>query len=123
MQFLVVEDSIAFRNEVRAYLTGKFGPGARIVECENGASAVQKAMDIKPDWILMDIGLPGIDGLEATRRIASADPLLNIIILTQYDELAYRQAAMGAGARAYVLKERLDLLDTIMTGQPGRPKG
>ena len=114
MRFLLVEDNASFRSEIRSFLVGEFGIGTIIAECEDGASAIEKMKLFKPDWIFMDIGLPGMDGLETTRRITSSYPQANIIILTQYDEPAYREEAIRAGAKEYILKEALDSLEAII---------
>lgn len=63
----------------------------------------------RPDWVLMDIDLPGQDGITATRALLTANPTARVLIVTGYDDAELRRAAAAAGACGYVLKE--DLFD------------
>jgi DNA-binding NarL/FixJ family response regulator len=117
MNFLIVEDNNTFRAEIRSYLLHTFGRKTSVAECSDGGDAVEYLRSQRADWILMDIELPTMDGLEATRRITASSPSSKIIMLTQYDEEAYREAAKDAGARGYVLKEQLASLDAIIKRQ------
>lgn len=78
-----------------------------ICECVDGQEAVSAYNLQKPDLVLMDIRMDGVDGIQATRQIKAADPDAKIIIVTDYDDDALRQAAMRAGAAGYALKENL----------------
>lgn len=73
-------------------------------EAENGEKAVELALELNPDVILMDIGLPGIDGIEATQRIKDAKIDSRILIFTSRDNEDDAFAAFGAGADAYIMK-------------------
>jgi len=80
-------------------------PEAEVVgEAETGTEAVQFAKELTPDLILMDLQMPEIDGIEATRRIISANPQIKILILTMFDDDQSVFSAMRAGARGYILK-------------------
>ena len=88
----------------------------------NGLEAVQKAQDLKPDLILMDIGLPGLNGIEAARRIRTLAPNSKIIFLTQESSPEVVREAVILGARGYVIKSRAetDLLiavDAVLQGK------
>ena len=74
---------------------------------EEGEAALAAYQTHSPDVTLMDIELGRVDGITATRRITAADPAAYIIIVTDYDEIDLREAALQAGARGYVLKENL----------------
>lgn len=100
---LVADDHALFRDGVRALLESV--EGMRIVgEAADGAEAVRLAGEHAPDVVLMDIQMPGMDGVEATRRIAEASPATGVIVVTMFedDELVF--AALRAGARGYILK-------------------
>lgn len=81
----------------------------------DGPEAVQKAGELKPDLILMDLGLPGMNGLEATRQIRIASPGSKVIFLTDHNEPDIVQAAFAAGASGFVLKSefRADLVPAV----------
>ena len=81
--------------------------GGEICECEDGADVLSSYSLQKPDLVLMDIRMNEVDGIQATRQIIAADPAAKIVIVTDYDDDALRQAAVRAGACAYVLKENL----------------
>jgi DNA-binding NarL/FixJ family response regulator len=86
-----------------------------ICEVSNGLEAVQKAGELKPDLILMDIGLPVLNGIEAARRILKLSPQSKIILLTQESSADVVQEALNVGARGYVLKTKAvsELLDAV----------
>jgi two-component system response regulator DegU len=76
----------------------------------------------RPDWVLMDIQMEPVDGLIASRMILAAHPDAKIIILTNYDDPGYRQAARQLGTRAFILKEHLADIAAILSEQAnGRP--
>lgn len=98
---LIVDDQEAFRSAAR--LVVELTDGFEISgEAESGEDGVRMALEIRPDLILMDMNLPGIDGLEATRQIMGALPHTRIIGLSTYEEFAER--AVAAGAIAFVSK-------------------
>jgi DNA-binding NarL/FixJ family response regulator len=91
-------------------------PDTEIVgEAENGAEAVRRATELRPDVVLMDIRMPGIDGIEATRRIVAAGGRSRILVLTTFDVDRYALAALRAGASGFLGKhvEPVDLLHAI----------
>jgi DNA-binding NarL/FixJ family response regulator len=76
-----------------------------VAEAENGLDAVSKAARFQPTVVLMDIRMPELDGLEATRRILAADPAARVLILTTFDLDEYIYEALRAGASGFVLKD------------------
>ena len=104
MKALIVEDNALMRRLIRDVIDGM---AEAIVECESGAAAYDAYASNRPDWVLMDLQLPGIDGLAATRQITAAFPGARILIVTDYGDQPLRAAAAEAGARGYVLKENL----------------
>ena len=88
---------------------------ARIHEASDGVEAVRKAEELRPDLILLDIGLPVLNGIEAARRIRHLSPNSKIIFLSADNSLDVVQAALGTGAEGFVYKARAarDLLSAI----------
>jgi DNA-binding NarL/FixJ family response regulator len=84
-------------------------------EAANGREAIQKARELKPDMVLMDLRMPEIDGIEAMRQIKTEHPAMQFIILTTYDNDEYIFKGIEAGARAYLLKDapREDIFKAI----------
>ena len=100
---LLVDDHQVVRQGVRAFLDVQ--PDMLVVgEAESGKTAVKMASEFAPDVILMDLLMPGMDGVEATRRIKHISPRTQIIILTSYHDDEHIFPAIRAGARSYVLK-------------------
>jgi DNA-binding NarL/FixJ family response regulator len=80
-------------------------PELRVVaQAGDGLEAIRKAQELKPDLVLLDIGLPNLDGLEAANRIRQVAPDAKIIFLTQNSDKDVVRAALSNGARGYVLK-------------------
>jgi CheY-like chemotaxis protein len=108
LNLLIVDDNAAVRRLIADIVT----PFAdEIRECAHGAEALSAYNAQRPDLVLMDIRMDEMDGIEATRRIKAADPTAKIIIVTDYDDDALRQAAIREGACGYLLKD--NLLDLV----------
>ena len=100
---LVADDHQLFRDGLRALVLAM--PDARLVgEAADGLEAVASAAANRPDVIVMDIRMPHLDGVEATRRILAASSAVRILVVSMLDDDAFVFAAMRAGARGYVLK-------------------
>ena len=100
---LVVDDHVVFRYGMRAMLAN--ARGFEVVdEASTGEEAVEKAAEARPDIILMDIQMPGMNGIEATRRILRANPGVAVVVVTMFGDDDSVFSAMRAGARGYVLK-------------------
>jgi CheY-like chemotaxis protein len=118
MKLMVVDDN----RRVRKVITAMVGDlSDEIVEFDNGSHALAGYAECLPDWVLMDLVMPGIDGIEATRRIISSFPKARIIIVTSHESPAMREAATLAGACGYVLKENLGELRGLI-GQSCPPE-
>src|SRR5881397_2375438 len=101
---LIVDDQAPFRRAARAVVTAT--PGFEVVgEAESGEEAVELADSLDPGLVLMDINLPGINGIEATRRITSAHPGAVVMLLSTYQSGDLPADAGSCGAAAYVHKE------------------
>ena len=103
---MIVDDHKALRVSLRDWLNAEF-PQCLIIEAASGEEAVALTQTISPNIIIMDIRLPGIDGIEATRRITISVPAVKVVILTIHEEEIYRANAMDAGASAYISKRRM----------------
>jgi DNA-binding NarL/FixJ family response regulator len=100
---LVADDHETFARAVGLLLDGD--PDIDVVgRAGDGASAVELAMTLQPDVVLMDINMPGVDGIEATARIVDAAPHVAVIVLTMFDDDENVSAAMQRGATGYLLK-------------------
>jgi DNA-binding NarL/FixJ family response regulator len=101
---LIVDDQAPFRRAARAVITAT--PGFEVVgEAESGEEAVEMADALAPGMVLMDINLPGINGIEATRRITAAHPDAVVMLLSTYQAGDLPADADSCGAAAYVHKE------------------
>jgi two-component system, NarL family, invasion response regulator UvrY len=101
---LIVDDQAPFRTVARTVVS--LAPGFTVTgEAASGEEAVEVALAITPDVVLMDINLPGIDGIEATRQIVEALPSTKVILLSTYDADSLPAEASTCGAARYVHKE------------------
>jgi DNA-binding NarL/FixJ family response regulator len=103
VRILIADDHAVVREGLRAVLGSE--PDMEVVgEAATGKEVLERAADLRPDVILMDIQMPGINGIEATRRIIAANQEIGVVILTMYEDDDSIFSAMRAGARGYVLK-------------------
>ena len=109
LKTLIVEDNALFREILKEKLTS-FSPPMAIYEAAEGNEALQKVDALKPDLVFMDIQLPGENGLQLNRKIKAKYPHIKIIVLTNYDSLEYREAAIRSGGDCYFPKESLNYL-------------
>ena len=103
-KILMVEDHKLMRVGLKAIFED-YDDLEIIAEAENGVDAVKLAKELKPDVILMDIGLPELDGIQATKKIKDFDKNTKIIILTSHSDENEVNSAINAGANAYALKD------------------
>jgi len=117
---VLVDDHKLVRDGIKTLL--ERGPDFRVVgEADNGAEAVQLCRKTNPELVLMDIGLPGMNGIEATTELLRHCPGVKVVILSMYDDENSVVSAIRSGARAFVLKkassgELLDALRTVARG-------
>ena len=101
---LIADDQALIRAGFR--LIVELEPGMEVVgEAEDGRQAVELARELRPDVVLMDIRMPGMDGIEATRRLAQAGSDARVLVLTTFDLDEYVYEAMKAGASGFLLKD------------------
>ena len=119
---LVVDDQAPFRAIARQVV--ELTPGFAVVgEAETGEDAVRLAAELTPAVILMDINMPGISGIEATREIVTADPTIAVVLLSTYRESDLPADALGCGARRYVHKEDFEPMILLEVAGERAPEG
>ena len=104
IRVLIADDHTLVREGLRALLQGEGGFEV-IAEASNGHEAIERALEMRPDVILMDIGMPGLDGLEATRRIVKESPGIRVLVLTVHETEDYFFRALEAGAQGFLVKD------------------
>jgi CheY-like chemotaxis protein len=107
-RLLIVEDNASVRRLIKRVVADL---ATAIYECADGAEALAEYTCHRPDFVLMDIRMSRMDGITATRQIKAVDAAARIIIVTEYDQAELREASKQAGAIAYVLKD--NLLDLV----------
>ena len=121
MKILIADDHALFRDSLRSLLEAH---GLEVLgEARNGREAVELARKLKPDVVLMDLSMPEMDGLSATRLISADQPEVKVVVLTASDEDAKLFEAIKSGAQGYLLKnleseDFFSLLDGVNRGEP-----
>jgi len=117
---LIVDDHAMVRHGAAGYLAAQADLEV-VAEAESGEEAVRQARDLVPDVVLMDLVMPGIDGVEATRQVKDVSPRTQIIVLTSYHEDEHIFPALQAGAISYLLKDvkATELVDAIRRAAQG----
>ena len=104
IRIIVADDHTLFRQGVKTLLSAE--PDIEVVgEASNGSEAAEKAAELRPDVVLMDIGMPGTSSFETTRQIKRNRPETKVLFLTMYDDEEYLVEGMEVGANGYVLKD------------------
>jgi DNA-binding NarL/FixJ family response regulator len=103
IRVLLVDDHPILRAGLKSLLGVE--PDIEVVaEADNGEDAVQLALQVRPDIVLMDLSLPRLTGTEATKRIVAHDPAIRVLVLTAHDDLAFARTLLEAGAAGFALK-------------------
>ena len=114
LRILLADDHVVMRTGLRALLERQ--PNLEVVgESENGRETIALASALKPDLVVMDVGMPVLNGIEATKTIVAENPAIAVIILSMYADESYIMRALKAGARGYLLKDSApaDLISAI----------
>jgi DNA-binding NarL/FixJ family response regulator len=121
IRVLIADDHAVVREGLRAVVGSE--PDLEVVgEAATGREAVERSSELRPDVVLMDIQMPGINGIEATRRVLNHNPRVGVVVLTMFEDDDSVASAMRAGARGYVLKgappsEILKVLRAVAGGE------
>jgi DNA-binding NarL/FixJ family response regulator len=121
LRILLADDHVTVRHGLKLLIDSQ--PDMKVVsEASDGETAVRDALESKPDVIVMDISMPGMNGLVATRTLKQKQPDLAIITLTRHSDDAYLQELLRAGVSGYVLKQSAptELLQAIRAAAAGR---
>lgn len=104
LRILIADDHPLFRHGIRELLN--LDPNMQVIgEATSGEEAITQAEALHPDVILMDVNMPGVNGIEATRRILHDSPHIRVLVVTMFEDDGTVFAAMRAGARGYILKD------------------
>jgi len=120
LRILIAEDHQTVREGVKLLINTQ--PDMEVVgEAGDGELAIQEAARLKPDLVLMDISMPNVNGLKATKRLRRLNPDIKILTLTRHTDDGYLQQLIGAGANGYVLKQSAptELITAIRTVASG----
>ena len=115
MTLLIVDDNAQFRDLIKMVVADL---ADEVSECADGDEAVAAYGARRHDWVLMDLRMARMGGLEATRRLVAADRTARVLIVTDYDDAHWRAAASDAGACGYVLKENLLDIRHLLESEP-----
>jgi DNA-binding NarL/FixJ family response regulator len=121
LRILLADDHIVMRTGLRALLERQ--PNLEVVgESENGRETVALAASLKPDVVVMDVGMPVLSGIEATQKIVTQNPAVAVVILSMHADESYVMRALKAGARGYLLKDSAaaDLIGAIQAISQGK---
>jgi two-component system, NarL family, invasion response regulator UvrY len=121
IRVMIVDDHDVVRTGIKGVLESINGLDV-IAEASNGEQAIELARSKRPDIVLMDISMPGISGLEATRRITTSFPAIRVIALTVHEEIPFPTSLLEAGASGYLTKgsdvvEIINAIHTVHRGQ------
>jgi two-component system response regulator NreC len=120
LRILLADDHVVVRRGLKLLIEGQRDMIV-VSEASDGVSALQQALELKPDVVIMDISMPGVNGLVATRALKRTQPNIVVVTLTRHSDDAYLQELMRAGASAYVLKQSapVELIQAIRVSAAG----
>lgn len=104
MRLLLTDDHTLFRQGLKTLLEAQYDMQV-VGEAQNGSEAIAKAAELRPDLVLMDIGMPGLPSFEAVRQIRKQHPETKVVFLSMYDDEDYLQQCLEAGGSGYLLKD------------------
>lgn len=108
---MIVDDHAGTREMIREVLAL---PGIVFCECASGDEALRSAREFKPDWITIDVNLPGRDGFEVTRTLRAEHPQVRVIIFTAHKDPHFRDLSNSVGAAAIIYKDNITTLGALL---------
>lgn len=120
IKILLADDHTIVRQGLKLILSANSDLSV-VGEAANGREAVDLAQKLKPDIVLMDVAMPELNGIEATRRMVEANPRVRVLVLSMHKEAVYVREILKAGARGYILKDAIDteLLNAVRSVAKG----
>src|SRR5690349_15117901 len=104
MKLLIVDDNAATRSLIREFVSPI---ASAITECADGSDAVAAYLQLRPNFVIMDLMMPGLDGIAATERLLALDPRATVLIVSQFESREAREKSRRAGAQKYFTKDDL----------------
>jgi CheY-like chemotaxis protein len=120
MRLMIVEDHVGIRKKICELLAR---PNVEMYECGAGEQAMWSAHDFQPDWIIMDVHLPGVNGFEATEAIRRELRSVRFVIISAEDRDYLRHQALAVGAEQFLSKHDLAQLPRMLYGESPQPLG
>ena len=122
IRILLADDHTMVRDGLRALLEPQ-SDFAIVAEAADGRECIRLAEEFSPDIVMMDIAMPAMNGIEATRRIVADNPSVGVVILSMHQDESYVLQSLSAGAKGYLLKDspREDIIEAIRSVAAGRP--
>lgn len=111
MKLMIVDDHAGTRQMIRNFLNL---PGVTVCECASGDEAVSRAREFKPNWVTMDVQMPGRNGFQSTEALRAEYPAARVVIVTSFNEPHFHQLSHSVGATALIYKENLMALRLMM---------
>jgi CheY-like chemotaxis protein len=112
MKLMIVDDHASTREMIRRFLDI---PGITFCECASGNDALQRVREFKPDWVTMDIHMPGLNGFQSTEALRAEHPTARVMIITADHQPHFRQLSRSVGAVGLLAKENLLALRMMLT--------
>jgi DNA-binding NarL/FixJ family response regulator len=111
MRLMIVDDHASTREMIRRFLDF---PGMTYCECAGGDEAVTRVREFKPDWVTMDVHMPGLNGFQSTKALRGAHPAARVMIVTSDNQPHFRQLSREVGAIGLIAKENLMALRMML---------
>jgi len=116
MNMMIIDDHSGIRSLIRQLIAA---PGDEVCECASGNEAVEAARTFRPDWVTVDVRMPGLDGFAAARALRAEHPTVRLAIVTAFDQPEFRRSAVDVGAVGYIMKDNLAELRSVLAGGTG----
>jgi CheY-like chemotaxis protein len=114
MKLMIVDDHASTREMIRKFLAL---PGMTFCECASGDEALLRAREFKPNWVTMDVNMPGLNGFQSTAALRAEHPGARVIMVTAFNESHFRQLSNSAGAVGFIAKENLLALRVMLSNE------